>query len=478
MKKKLGLFVLCFFLLSGLSARAEGPAVPAVAGSDKISLDIKGMDIIDVLKMLSSKTNINLAIDKNVSGRVTVFLKDVSPQQALAVVLASSGLVKQTQEGVTRIMTAQDYEQAHGCKFDDPKKITRIKLKYLRPQDVAAVLAQVKSNIGRIIVDDASGALILLDTEEKDAEMAKMIADMDVPQETAVFKFSYARCEKVADSLQDVITKGIASIKNDVRTNQLIITDRPEVIKRIRDMVKQLDERTREVLIEAKIIQVNLDDKTSFGIDWDYVLNKKLSVGAAFGDVISTTGNKWIIGSANPTQHNDYRALIEVLQGIGATRILSSPRLTVTNNESARILVGSKQVYVTTSAIQSQTTTETAEAVNFVDVGVKLYVTPSIGADGFISMKVRPEVSSVVQTYKTASGNTIPIVETSETETTVLLKDGSTLIIGGLIKEEKTKNINQIPILGDIPLLGHLFKNPVEEKSKTELAIFLTCHII
>jgi type II secretory pathway component GspD/PulD (secretin) len=140
--------------------------------------------------------------------------------------------------------------------------------------------------------------------------------------------------------------------------------------------------------------------------------------------------------------------------------------------------VGSKQVYVTTAAIQSQTTTETAEAVNFVDVGVKLYVTPSIGADGYISMKVRPEVSSVIQTYKTASGNTIPIVETSETETTVLIKNGATIIIGGLMKEEKIKDVNQIPILGSIPVLGHLFKNTIEEKKKTELAIFLTCRII
>jgi len=148
-----------------------------------------------------------------------------------------------------------------------------------------------------------------------------------------------------------------------------------------------------------------------------------------FGQMISTTGNVWTMGKANPTGPKDYQAVVEALRAIGETKILSAPRLTVMNSESAKILVGSKQVYVTTSAVQGQTTTQTAEAVNFVDVGVKLFVTPLIGADGFISLKVRPEVSSVVQSYKTSSGNLIPVVETSEAETTVLVEDGQTLVI-------------------------------------------------
>jgi type II secretory pathway component GspD/PulD (secretin) len=133
---------------------------------------------------------------------------------------------------------------------------------------------------------------------------------------------------------------------------------------------------------------------------------------------------------------------------------------------------------VTTSAVQSSTSTETAEAVNFVDVGVKLFVTPMISADGFISLKVRPEVSSVVETYKTAAGNAIPVVETSEAETTVLLRDGQTIVIAGLMKEEKTKVVNKVPWLGSVPLLGFLFRNTVDKAVKTELVVFLTCRIV
>jgi type II secretory pathway component GspD/PulD (secretin) len=474
----------CFVILlvcsssAGVWAQDEARVMAMATAQDKISLDIKGMDIVDVLKMLATKSNLNLVVDKNVAGRVTVFLKDVSPQEALRVILASNNLVQKADAGITRIMTGQDYEQLYGAKFYDQKEMRRVALKYAKPQDLLLVLNQIKSSIGMILADDATNSLILFDTAQKNEEMKKMAEAMDAPLKTQTFKLNYAKAETVASALGDVITKNIAQVKADSRTNQIIVIDYESKLNKVKEVVDSLDERTKEVRIDAKIIQVNLSDKTSLGIDWEYVLNKKLDIRGMFGQVISTTGNKWTIGTATPNEKNDYRAVIEALRTVGQTKILSSPRLTVTNNEAAKILVGSKQVYVTTSAVQSQTTTETAESVNFVDVGVKLFVTPVISHDGFISMKIRPEVSSVVQNYKTASGNIIPIVETSEAETTVMTEDGSTIIIGGLIKDEKVKSVNKIPILGDVPFLGALFRNTVDEVKKTELVIFLTCHIL
>lgn len=453
-------------------------SVMAVTTSDKISLDIKGMDIVDVLKMLATKSALNLVIDKNVVGRVTVFLKDVSPKEALDVILASNNLVARTEGSITRVLTGQDYEQMFGAKFYDQKETRRVTLKYLKPQDLVVVLNQLKSNIGSVIADEATGCLILFDVKEKNDAMEQMIKEMDAPVATEAFKLNYAKPEAIAAALGDVVTKNISAIKADARSSQVIVTDYVSNLKKVRAMVAGLDERTKEVRIDAKIMQVNLNDKTSLGIDWEYVLNKKIDIKGMFGQVISTTGNKWTIGSAALKETNDYRAVIEALESVGETKILSSPRLTVANNESAKILVGSKQVYVTTSAVQSQTTTETAESVYFVDVGVKLFVTPTISHDGFISMKVRPEVSSVIQNYKTASGNIIPIVETSEAETTVLAQDGATIIIGGLMKDEKITSVNKIPIIGDIPFLGYLFRNSVDEIKKTELVIFLTCRIV
>jgi general secretion pathway protein D/type IV pilus assembly protein PilQ len=141
-------------------------------------------------------------------------------------------------------------------------------------------------------------------------------------------------------------------------------------------------------------------------------------------------------------------------------------------------LVGSKKVYVANTVVQGESTTTTAEDVKFVDVGVKLYVTPTISKDGYITMKIRPEVSSATTNYTTAQGNEIPIVDTSEAETTVIVKDGVTLVMGGLMKNENTKNVYKLPLLGEVPLLGGLFRRTEDTTTKTELVIFLTPHII
>lgn len=465
----LGLVSFCI----AISAQAQDLPI-----ADKVTLDIKGMDVVEVLKILATKNSMNLVIDKNVNGRITVFLKDVSAKDALKTILASSDLALVSKGSISRIMTVQDYEQAFGRKPHDSRRTFRLKLKYLSAADAASILTQIKSHVGNVVVDEAGGSLILVETPQKLDEMCHLIRQMDQPMETRIFELNYAACDKVAEALREVLSRNSSRMVIDARSSRIMVTDYPQALKRAARVVETLDKRTREVLIEAKIIQVSLSDKTSLGIDWEYVLNKKVHVYGMFGQMISTTGNKWVIGSLNPAEKNDYRAVVEALETQGKTNILSSPRLAVVNNASAKILVGSKQVYVTTTAVQSQSTTETAEAVNFVDVGVKLYVTPTIGADGFISMKVRPEVSSVTQTYKTAAGNSIPVVETAESETSVLLKDGQTLVIGGLIKDEKSRTVNEIPWIGKIPVLGYFFRNSKDETQKTELVIFLTCRIL
>ena len=111
-------------------------------------------------------------------------------------------------------------------------------------------------------------------------------------------------------------------------------------------------------------------------------------------------------------------------------------------------------------------------------MGVKLFVTPVINEEGFVTLKIRPEVSSVVNTLTTSTGNKIPIVETSEAETKVMVKDGRTLVIGGLMKDETVKSHSRVPVMSDIPILGAVFRNTSDHIQKTELVILLTPHVI
>jgi len=178
-------------------------------------------------------------------------------------------------------------------------------------------------------------------------------------------------------------------------------------------------------------------------------------------------------------QKRDLDFLIRYLQTLGNTQVLSSPKLAVVNNQEARIHIGERQAYVTTTTTTGQTTSTVSEEVTFVDVGIQLSVTPTINTDGYITMKIKPEISSVVSTLVTEPNkNKIPIIDTSMAETTVMVKDGSTIIIGGLRKEEKTKDYDQFPYLGNIPVLGFLFKSGDQKTERNELLIMITPHII
>jgi type II secretory pathway component GspD/PulD (secretin) len=193
---------------------------------------------------------------------------------------------------------------------------------------------------------------------------------------------------------------------------------------------------------------------------------------------LNTSGAQIVGGATTPTSTEDFRVIMDMLKTFGDVKTLSTPRIMATDGQEAKILVGSKKVYVTDTVTQTNSGTNTAEQVQFVDVGVKLYVTPTINKEGFITMKVRPEVSSATTSYTTAQGNTVPIVDTSEAETSVLIKDGVTVVMGGLMKNERTKNTYKLPLLGEIPFLGGIFRRTEDAITKTELVIFLTPHII
>jgi TonB family protein len=151
------------------------------------------------------------------------------------------------------------------------------------------------------------------------------------------------------------------------------------------------------------------------------------------------------------------------------------------NNQEARIMVGVKDAYITSTTSQgSSGQTVTSQSVNFVETGLKLNVTPTVSRDGFISMKIKPEISSATTTDIKSEGQItqIPIVTTSEAETTVMVKDGITIVIGGLKKDKRVKTVKKIPLFGDIPGLGFFFRSTSDEVTKTELVILLTPHII
>jgi len=450
--------------------------------SDNITLDIKGMDILDVLKILSMKSGLNIVAGKNVTGKVTIFLKDVNVWDALQIILVANNLAYEKQGGIINVMTDKDYELIYGEKYYDKKKVYIARLKYVKAADASKALLQAKTSIGKVIADDGSNTIVMMDTPSSILQMKEMLDEIDTPTQTKVFPLKYAKADDVEKKVAELVTKNVGFIKIDARTNKIAVTDTPEQLEKIEKVITAFDQKDAQVMIEAKILEVTLNNNYQMGIDWTVIANKFFSASQTLKLGLTQGGNikvGTLVGPSGAVAANPgkYSGLIDALKEVGVVNILSTPKIMALNNQESKILIGTKQPYSTQSAVVNSQTTTTAESVTFVDLGVKLYVTPTINEDGYITMKIKPEVSSKTGDYMTADKNTIPIISTTEAETTIMVKDGATVVIAGLIKDSVNKNSKKIPFLGSIPLLGKIFSNESNIRQKDEIIVLLTPHI-
>ena len=318
-----------------------------------------------------------------------------------------------------------------------------------------------------------------------------------------MFDLQYAVAADVEEQLRgELDEKSVGSIWADERSNQVIIQAFPDRMNDIMEIITALDTKTKEVLIDAKIIKVDFSDTLEKGIEWEGMFTDLVGGGflgshplepldrfgvSAIDDIhlVDEDADSVLPATAKTTymeavyfgktaRNASFEAMFKFLATLGETKLLSNPKLAVVNNQEARIHVGRKEAYITTTTTSGSTTTTTAEDVNFVDIGIQLAVTPTINDDGFVTMKIKPEVSSRVDTLITPSGNQVPIIDTSLAETTVMVEDEATIIIGGLRRDEEFKAHERFPFFGDIPFLGALFRSETTREQRSELLVMIT----
>ena len=463
--------------------------VPVYAGvvdlNAPVTLDIKGMDILDVLKIISLRSGLSIAASPLVRGKVTFFLKDVSAWDAFEILVAANNLAYEKRGSIINVMTNREYEDKYGKPFYDLRVFKKYSLKNAKAEMLGKTIRELKSKIGKVIVDDYSNSIIVLDTPDVIYEIDKAIKGMDKSLETKVVHLNYVQVKDVKDSVSDLVSKNVGSIKFDEVSNRVVITDIPSNVEHIVKVLKAFDKRPRAVQIEAKIIQITLNDEYRYGIDWGVVFGKEAGIFYQ-GTLPTTEGGlgKIAVGkvvfneSQALTTKHQYRGLFKLFSTFGKTDVLSSPRITVLDNKESYVLVGTKEPVISVTQTYPQSGESVySESVQYIDTGIRLSVTPHISDEGFIRMKIKPEVSSA-EYVTTERGSKYPKKSTSETETTVIVKDGNTIVLAGLMKNTKTKNREKVPGLGDIPVLGKLFSGKYEKNEKTELVILLTPHII
>ena len=308
---------------------------------------------------------------------------------------------------------------------------------------------------------------------------------------TELIPVNYATAKEIIPQVKSILSER-GDVKVDERTNILIVKDVPRNISGVKNLVKSLDTRTPQVLIEARIIEANLTFQEELGVSWGFLTstgtgqNKTFKVGGGTpGSILGTTTNTVVNLPAQPKAGSGAPGILEFLftsnyglkeldiaisahEAKGDVKIISSPKIATLDNKEASVEQGLRIPY-------KKMTTEGTVSVEFIEANLKLIVTPHVTNDGNIDMKIRvkkdaPDFSVVVEST--------PSIDKKEAVTEVLVKDGGVVVIAGIYTIEKTESNEGIPIFGKIPLLGWLFKREAKEDKRKDLLIFISPKIV
>lgn len=402
-----------------LGATPGGAAAP----QRLVSLDATDASLSQVLKTLAEKGGLNIITGPSVAaGRITIQMKDVPVEQAVNLVVRAAGLA---------------YERIGNS----------------------------------ILVADAKSL-------QEETGLSSYIVNL-----------KFADATEVKDALRGLTDK----IEVDRGGNRLIVVTSPRIIAEIEEIVADLDRPARQVMLEARIVEVSTEDFKRLGIDWDLLSRQGfMFVEGNYDSLQGGESSDQIRGLKifpNPPGTNDifklgnfsrvaqvYRVAMDLAIRNGNARVLANPKIATLNGREANMLVGSRIPFVISGTIFAGGGAATSQQVQREEVGVKLSITPLINADGYITTVIKPEVSSVVG-FK-GQNEELPVVATRQATTTVRLKDGGSVIIGGLLSEERTTSTSKVPILGDIPGLGLLFQHRNTTVAKKDLVIEVTPRIL
>ena len=400
--------------VAGEPARSVASRNPG--GGELISLDVQGADINTVLRTLSEFSGRNIVTNKEVKGAVSVRLKNVPWRNALEMILRTQGLSYIEENGILRVATATD-----------------------------------------------------LQNEEIDKQTAERKKEDLLPLIVTKVKVDFANAGELKQSLEKMLTRR-GHIEVDQRTNSLLITDIAEKTEAAERLAHELDSMTPQVEITAKMVDVDASVARELGIIWGLNdmdigkqnVNEGVNVSAPILDPVGTIR----IGAVR-----DYATLDATLQALetkNKANIISNPRITTVNNREASILVG-KEIPLIVQDEAGNPVTELKK------VGVTLRVTPHINSANEVTLDLHPEVSDLASQATVQGG---VIINTTQADTRVIVKNGETAVIGGLIRENTSMVRTGVPILQNIPLLGYFFRSSSEVKSKREMLIFITPRIV
>jgi type IV pilus assembly protein PilQ len=433
----------------------------------RLSLDFKDADIHNILRLIAEVSNLNIITSEDVKGKITIRLVNVPWDQALDIILTTKNLIKIEEGNVYRITTVDSMRKEREDKQKEEEALAKSRDTRLALEEPGKRI--IKVNYGNAV------------------DLVRIIL------------------ERVQEG-KGLVTK-VGTVKADPRTNSIIIQDVRSSIEEVEQLLKQLDTPTPQVLIEARIVQASNTFARSLGIQWGGSYNQTLggnyyygltgnnsSAAPGWGFVPSQTPGGSTAGilpsnfvvnfpasTANTATGGAAVSLGKLTGGLvnldlrlsmgetnGMTKVVARPKLATLDMKEAVIKQGEKIPYETTSQAGTQ--------VQFIDAVLMLKVTPHVTPDGSILMKVLVTRDSR-GTFRSPV-NQVPSIDNREASTEVLVKDGDTLVIGGIYQNETDETTQGLPWFKDIPILGWLFKNNDKFQKRDELLVFITPTII
>jgi general secretion pathway protein D len=292
------------------------------------------------------------------------------------------------------------------------------------------------------------------------------------------------------------------SITPDKATNSLVIVASPSDYQNLVRVIQQLDKRRRQVFVEAMMVEAKIDKLRDLGTKWRAIAEKDNEplfvggvgsigtseiqniIGGLAGLTVGGLGNFFSLdittsdGQTQTLSIPGYAALFSLNDFRDAVNVLSTPQILTSDNAEAEILVGENVPFIASRELDITTTNTVLSSIQRTDVGITLRITPHITEGDYVNLDIYQEISSVQETTQDIFINVGPTTSKRSTRTTVTVRDDQTVVIGGLMQERHEENINKVPVLGDIPLFGLLFKSKRLSKEKTNLLIFLTPHVV
>ena len=415
------------------------------AASPLVTMSVVDADVRDVLTGMATIGKVNVVIDDSVTGKISVNFKGIPFDTALDTITRSKGLSMHRNGNVIVFASMEKMEKGFGLVRVFP-------LKYARADHIKNIIVGGGKSDSEFMVENPGAA------SNSDAGTLKGAAG-----------------GATASSANKEGIKGLI-INTDASTNSLIAFGAPEQIEKVQLLLKELDVPYQQILLEAQVMALSKNASRSLGIDWTWSQFPP----ATQSSTSTTTTNYFPIGKfagADGVFHNfGVNATLNALVTSGDGKILARPNVMTFNGNKATIFIGDQLPIVTPSTTGGTTTNTTS----YKNAGISLSYVPRINDDDFITASVFVEVSTpTMVTLGSGSGATQAYqITTRSAQTNVRMKDGDTLVIGGLISSSDTKNMSKVPILGDLPMLGKLFQSVTRGKIETEVVIFLKAKIV